>query len=143
MKLNYFFCATVFTWKDTVPFIPPITQGQVVKVYDGDTITIASKLPYDHSPLYRFSVRLRGIDAPEMNGKTDEEKEAAQASQKVLEALILYKNVTLEKVGREKYGRLLAVVFYEEININEWMLADHHAVKYNGGSKNASKPKNI
>lgn len=32
-------------WSDTVPFVPPITSGRVIKVYDGDTITIAAKLP--------------------------------------------------------------------------------------------------
>ena len=37
--------------KDTMPFIPPIEKGIVVKVYDGDTITIVSKLPYPDSPL--------------------------------------------------------------------------------------------
>ena len=57
------------------PFIPPISSGFVVKVYDGDTITIASKLPYESSPLYRFSVRLNGIDCPEIKGKDKNEKE--------------------------------------------------------------------
>ena len=51
-------------WKDCIPFVPPIAMGFVIKVYDGDTITIASKLPYPDSPLYRFSVRLNGIDCP-------------------------------------------------------------------------------
>ena len=32
-------------WKDTIPFIPPVDKGLVIKVYDGDTITIAAKLP--------------------------------------------------------------------------------------------------
>ena len=34
-------------YKDTVPFVPPVTGGRVVKVYDGDTITIeaATGLP--------------------------------------------------------------------------------------------------
>ena len=48
------------TWKNTVPFIPPIKNAVVIKVYDGDTITIACKLPFDDnlSPIYRFNVRL-------------------------------------------------------------------------------------
>ena len=37
-------------YKDTIPFIPPITSGKVIKVYDGDTITIASKLAFEGSP---------------------------------------------------------------------------------------------
>ena len=58
------------TWKECKPFVPPITRGRVIKVYDGDTITIASKLPFKGSHLYRFGVRLLGMDAPEM--KTDD-----------------------------------------------------------------------
>ena len=40
-------------------FIPPITSGRVIKCYDGDTITVASYLPYNKSNLYKFSVRIR------------------------------------------------------------------------------------
>ena len=68
--------------KDTVPFTFPIENGQVIKVYDGDTITIASKLPYDASPLYRLSVRLNGIDTPEIKGKNDDEKESGKCGAK-------------------------------------------------------------
>ena len=45
-------------WEDTTEFTFPITGGKVIKVYDGDTITIASKLPYNESPIYRLHVRL-------------------------------------------------------------------------------------
>ena len=50
-------------YDDTIPYIPELTHGKVVKVYDGDTITIASQLP-GSSTLYRFSIRLAGIDTP-------------------------------------------------------------------------------
>ena len=43
-------------WEDTVEFTFPIQGGRVIKVYDADTITIASKLPFDDSPIYRLSV---------------------------------------------------------------------------------------
>ena len=49
-------------YKDTIPYIPNVTYGKVIKVYDGDTITIACKMPFDNSPIYRFSVRIAGID---------------------------------------------------------------------------------
>ena len=51
----------------TTPFIPPIIYG---KVYDGDTITITAKLPYKNSQVYHFSIRLNGIDSPEIKGQT-------------------------------------------------------------------------
>ena len=57
--------------KDLPLFIPPLKTGKVIKVYDGDTITIASRVPgLYNSPIYKFSVRLNGIDSPEMKGKT-------------------------------------------------------------------------
>ena len=37
------------TYKDTIIFKPAITSGKVIKVYDGDTITIATKMPYDNT----------------------------------------------------------------------------------------------
>jgi len=126
---------SIIEWKDTIPFIPPVNGGEVIKVYDGDTITIATKLPFDNSPLYRFPVRLHGIDAPEIKGKNEDEKRAAKASQKALADLILHKNVTLKNVTTEKYGRILANVFFEDINISEWMLKNNLAVPYDGGTK--------
>ena len=82
--------------KDTIPFIPPIEKGIVIKVYDGDTITIASKLPYESSHLYRFSVRLNGIDCPEIKCKDENEKKCAQIAKKEISDLILNKVVILK-----------------------------------------------
>lgn len=138
-------------WEQTTPFVPPIHQGQVIKVYDGDTITIAAKLPYSDSPLYRFSVRLLGIDSPEIKGKTQEEKDAAQLSRKELESLILNKMVYLKDNAQEKYGRLLANVYVDnptpenpqnQIHLNEWMLYNGFAVPYDGKTKKPYKPYN-
>ena len=75
---NYMEDSTDIKWEDTVEFTFPIQGGRVIKVYDGDTITIASKLPFVESPLYRLSVRLNGIDTPEIKGKTEDEKTAAK-----------------------------------------------------------------
>jgi endonuclease YncB( thermonuclease family) len=122
-------------YKDTVPFVPPVTGGKVIKVYDGDTITIASKLPIANSPTYRFSVRLFGIDSAEMKGKTFSEKEEAIKARDALRALILGKTVTLRNVSTEKYGRVLATVYLGDINICDWMLQHKYALPYDGGTK--------
>jgi len=80
-------------------------------------------------------VRLRGIDAPEIKGKSEDEKRAAKISQKALEDLILHKNVTLKNVETEKYGRILADVFFYDVNLSEFMLKNNYAVEYDGGTK--------
>ena len=125
----------IIEWKDTVPFTFPIENGQVIKVYDGDTITIASKLPYDASPLYRLSVRLNGIDTPEIKGKNDDEKEAAKAARNALVNLIYGKQIRLENIKSEKYGRILADVYLNQLHINDWLIRERYAVAYDGGTK--------
>jgi len=126
-------------WKDTIQFVPPVEKGIVIKVYDGDTITIASKLPYSESPLYRFSVRLNGIDCPEIKGKDDSEKECAQIAKKVMSELILNKIVILKNVSTEKYGRILADVYIGDLHLNKHMIEKRLAVTYDGGTKISPK----
>lgn len=134
---NYMENGTDIKWEDTVEFTFPIKCGRVIKVYDADTITIASKLPFDNSPLYRLSVRLNGIDTPEIKGKniSDEEKEAAKNARDFVANLVLNKCVRLENIESEKYGRLLADVYIGEIHLNKLLLEERYAVKYDGGTK--------
>ena len=122
-------------WKDTIQFVPPIEKGVVIKVYDGDTITIASKLPYPASPLYRFSVRLNGLDCPEIKGKDEDEIYCAQLAKQEICNLALNKVVTLRNIQTEKYGRILADVYIADLHLNKYMLEKRLAVSYDGGTK--------
>jgi endonuclease YncB( thermonuclease family) len=122
-------------YNDTIPFIPHIVYVKVIKVYDGDTITVASKLPLEGSPIYRFSVRLAGIDSPEIKGSSSTEKKLAIKSRDALHKLIFGKIIELRNHSKEKYGRLLADVYFDNIHVNKWMLDKKLAVEYNGGKK--------
>ena len=122
-------------WLNTQPFVPPVTGGKVIKVYDGDTITIAAKLPYASSPVYKFSVRLLGIDCPEIKGSTEKEKELAKHARDALSERINGKIVSLRNVSTEKYGRLLADVYLDDLNLNKWLIENKYAVVYDGGTK--------
>ena len=121
-------------WKDTVPYIPPVTRGRVIKVYDGDTITIAT---YVHGlpDLYRFSVRLNGIDCPEMKTKNESEKAVAKIAKQCLSDIILGRDVELRDVQLEKYGRLLAEVWCDGVSMNDMLVKERLAVSYDGGTK--------
>lgn len=127
------------SWDDTIPFVFPTNGGRVIKVYDGDTITIACKLPYAESPWYRLPVRIYGIDAPEIKGSTEEEKCMALEARDYLSDLILNKEVRLENIATEKYGRLLANVYIDNINISELLIKERLAIKYDGKTKNPPK----
>jgi len=121
-------------YENTVPFIPPVKYGKVVKVYDGDTITLASRI-LNGTEIYRFSVRLNGIDSPEIKGKTEEEKQSAIKSREALKKLIFNKCVKLYSVKTEKYGRILADVYLDDLHVNKWMLDNQLAEPYDGGTK--------
>ena len=120
------------TYANTIPFVPPVESGKVIKVYDGDTITVGAILL--NKP-YRFSVRLNGIDTPEMKGGSNQEKELATKARDELSKRIMNQIVTLRNIATEKYGRILADVYLGEECINEWMITQGHAKRYDGGHK--------
>ena len=130
---------SLVTYSNTIPFVPPITRGKVVKVYDGCTITIASQLPYKESPMYRFPIRLSGINTHEIQGGTAEERRSANNARNALYKFIYGKIVILRNCGVEKYGRILSDIYLEntdgvegadEIHINNWMVTQGYAVVY-------------
>ena len=127
---------TNILYEQTVEFIPNVTEAKVIKVYDGDTITIGFYMEGVPTP-YRLPVRLLGIDTPEMKGSSAEEKQKAKLAQQFLSSRILGKIITLQDVCKEKYGRLLANVYCEGEHINQLMIDSNHAIAYFGGTKKA------
>ena len=122
--------------KDLPLFIPPLKTGKVIKVYDGDTITIASKVPgLYNSPIYKFSVRLNGIDTPEMRTKDEDEKEIATLARDALSEKIMGKEIRLENIKTEKYGRVLCDIYLDQIHLNKWLIDQKYALPYDGGTK--------
>lgn len=126
------------TYKTCIPYIPQITHGKVVKVYDGDTITIATRIPNDPT-IYRFSVRLLGIDTPEIKTNRTKEKQLAILARDSLSGMIIGKIVQLQNVSIEKYGRILANVYLDDINISQWSIDHGYAVSYDGKTKQIPK----
>lgn len=109
-----------------------------VGAYDGDTITV--DIPYLPGVFgERVSVRLNGIDTPEMRGGCKgaiDEKEKAILARDYLHSMIEKAvRVDLRNVGRDKYFRILADVVADGVNLNQAMLKAGHAVPYEGGTK--------
>lgn len=87
----------------------PLSQadfsGRVVRVIDGDTVSVLSG-----KEMYR--VRLNGIDAPES-------KQAyGQRSKQSLIALAAQKNVLVIGNKQDRYGRYLGTIMNGNLNIN-------------------------
>ena len=116
-------------YSDTKSFIPPISIGKVIAVYDGNTFIMTSQLPYKNSPFYRFTVRMRGIQCPTVRWSTPIEKEHANDSRQALESLILGKIVRVEILTYTRDRVLYSDVFIGDVYVNRWMVDNYHATE--------------
>lgn len=106
-----------------------------VKNYDGDTITF--NIPDIH-PLFgdKISVRVYGIDCPEITGKCVLEKERAKKTKKFTRDFIINaKSIILVDVKRDKYFRILANVNVDGKDLSEELIKNNLAVPYFGEGK--------
>lgn len=114
--------------------------GKVIHVYDGDTCKINLFIKDD---LYRFTVRLKGYDSPEMKSHDPLEKCCAGISKKALSDLILDRVVLLKCFEFDKYGRLLCQIFirdeqkHELVDVNDYMIKHKLGYSYHGEKKQA------
>lgn len=103
-------------------------QFEVVEALDGDTVRASG---YGA----QFTVRLAGIDAPEL---CPQDKDLAQPfsaeAKDYLQALVLNKRVSLKSYGEKRYGILWGEIFLGEKNINLEMLQAGYAETYRGES---------
>jgi endonuclease YncB( thermonuclease family) len=79
----------------------------VVSVYDGDTFKVNIEGVPDVFGK-KISVRIRGIDTPEIRGKCEREKLMAVMARDYARTHLQGKTVVLKNVQRGKYFRLLA-----------------------------------
>ena len=88
--------------------------------------------------LYHHQCRLAGIDAAEIKTKNKDEKEEATVAKVFLKSLIMDKMVIVKCTKeKDKYGRILGTIFLNGQNINEKMIQEGHAYRYDGGTKKA------
>lgn len=110
---------------------------KVTRVVDGDTIDALIDLGFDVK--YQSRVRLYGIDTPESRTRDKDEKARGKmASAFLKEAVDNGDTVVLRTKlsdSRGKFGRVLASVVVDDVDINESMIENHLAVAYFGQSK--------
>ena len=93
-------------------------EGRVVKVYDGDTITLLDKDMQQHR------IRFYGIDAPEKS------QSFGKRSQENLANMIAGKMVNVDVQAEDRYGRSVGIVYLDDVDINKRQVADGYAWAY-------------
>ena len=110
-------------------------EAEVERVIDGDTLAAIAHVWPGHS--VRVSVRIRGIDAPELRSRCASERAAAEAARLALEELVGHGPVLISNIGGDKYyGRVVAdVVAHDGRAVAETLVAASHARQYDGGER--------
>ena len=101
-----------------------LLEGRVVKVADGDTITILDAANAQHK------IRFHGIDAPEKS------QAFGQKSKQHLSSLVFGKDVRVKYKSRDKYGRVLGTVYVDGKDVNLEMIRAGLAWHYKRYDKN-------
>ncbi|WP_286694089.1 thermonuclease family protein [Spongiibacter sp. UBA1325] len=112
-----------------------VVVSEVRTIYDGDTFR-ANINGWPAVVGESMSIRIKGIDTPELRGKCQSEKEAARLAKQYSVAKLRAANrVELKAIERGKYFRLLADVWVDDENLGEALISAGHAVRYGGGKK--------
>lgn len=108
-------------------FNPYLYKAKIISVYDGDTCVAEIELGFDI--IFKQKLRLYGINTPELRG---EEREQGLISRDYVRELILNKEVIIEtqKDKTGKYGRYLATIYIDGINLNEKLVTEGYAKEY-------------
>lgn len=91
------------------------TSGKVIRVADGDTFTIIDATGKMHK------IRLFGIDCPELKQPFGSQAKA------YTEKLVMGQNVSLQKISKDRNGRVVAKVMVNQLNLNELLLKNGYA----------------
>ena len=108
------------------------------RVIDADTLDVVLDLGFKLS--LRTNVRLAHVDAPELN------TQAGQDAKRFLKTLLTIEletnNPTLKvKTSKpDKYGRCLAEVTVNDIDLSAALIKHGHAKPYEGGPRNETTP---
>lgn len=95
--------------------------GEPLAVTDGDTLQLGPE-----------RIRITGLDTAELRAQCDAERRLALLSARRLEVLIASGEVAIERRGRDRYGRTLARVTVDGVNIAETMIREGYARAWTG-----------
>ena len=92
-------------------------EGKVIKVTDGDTITVMHKGKPE-------KIRLYGIDTPE------KKQDFGRKAKKFTSNMVFGKTVEIESVTKDRYGRTVGLVYIKDECLNSELVKSGHAWVY-------------
>ena len=112
-----------------------VTVSKVISVYDGDTFRV------DINSLHpivgkNIPIRVNGVDTPEIRGKCQYEKNLALEARDFVRAKLgNAEEIKLINLQRGKYFRVVANVVVDGVSLEQELLDNKLAYRYDGGKK--------
>ncbi|MEE9313870.1 MAG: thermonuclease family protein [Rhizobiaceae bacterium] len=115
-------------------------EADVIRVRDGDSIDVVAHVWPGHD--VNISIRLLGIDAPELKGRCKVEKQRALVARDRLIELLAGGSIQLTKISGGKYfGRMLARVrTVEGLDVQQILLREGLVRRYAGRKRQSWCP---
>ena len=110
-----------------------VYKAKIINVVDGDTVDAIIDLGFGVS--FNTRLRLSGIDTMETNDKDATKKALGLKAKERVKELLTNKDVTLQSFKEDKYGRYLAEIYVNDIQVNQLLINEGLAVPYFGGTK--------
>ena len=112
-----------------------VSVERVTSIYDADTFRV-DIAGYPAIIGERMPIRVLGVDAPELRGKCQLEKDKAiAAKQFTVAALRSAQTIELHNMQRGKYFRILADVYVDGSSLADLLISAGHARVYGGGKR--------
>lgn len=113
-----------------------VIEVRFVRCIDGDTFVCEIPGGRPQELMGNDSVRIRGIDAPELHDRSPEARQRALESKAYLERrLSEARRIELRCPAKDKYFRILADVFIDGSGVAREMLERGLAAPYSGGAR--------
>ena len=120
-----------------------VYQAEIAHWVDGDTVDVDLYVFLDlgfhlyETKQFKERVRMYGINTPERGHPNYNEATAFEESLAPVGTEVMVKTYKMPTgyASEEKYGRYLADIFVQDVNLNQTILASGLAVAYFGGTK--------
>lgn len=139
MNINSTLAATFMLFAIDVTFIGNATADSSYewRVIDGDTFEIPPQVSMSILSDLNVSVRVRGVDTPEIKGKCfDERRKAEQAKISTKDSLSRARVVEIKNAEWDKYGgRINADVYVDGLSLADILIDRGLGRPYDGGNR--------
>lgn len=138
ITISLFTIVLCLPWKAAAK---PKTYGdaivtRLISVYDGDTFRADIEGAHPEVCGKNMSVRLYGIDTPELRTKSATEKALAKKAREFThQRLRTAKQIILKNIQRGKYFRFVADVWIDGVNLGKELIKAGLAKPYFGGKR--------